>query len=57
VGRVRGAVKEMGGEVHMGATVTGLRLDRATGRWTIAYEAVGRVRQVGQAGRSSKSIT
>ena len=32
-------VKEMGGEIRMGATVTGLRLDRATGRWTIAYEA------------------
>src|SRR5262245_8948410 len=34
-------VNEMGGKVVMGAQVTGARLDQATGRWTITYDARG----------------
>jgi protoporphyrinogen oxidase len=34
-------VTAMGGEIRMGETVTGLRLNRATGRWTITYQAGG----------------
>src|SRR4030095_12947431 len=40
-------VKAMGGEIRMGETVTGLRLNRATGRWTITYQA-------GRAGRADQ---
>ena len=48
-------VKEMGGEVHMGATVTGLRLDRATGRWTIVYGA-GAAGKTGGTGREELEV-
>ena len=34
-------VREMGGDIRMGATVVGCRLDRASGRWTIAYRDTG----------------
>jgi protoporphyrinogen oxidase len=47
-------VKEMGGEIVMGANVTGARLDRTTGRWTIMYEA-GRAGRAGRAGGASRA--
>src|SRR4030095_662925 len=40
-------VKAMGGEIRMGETVTGLRLNRATGRGTLTYQA-------GRAGRADQ---
>ena len=50
-------VREMGGDIRMGATVTGLRLDRATGRWTIRYEAggAGRLRAEGASASAKAS--
>jgi protoporphyrinogen oxidase len=50
-------VTAMGGEIRMGATVTGLRLNRATGRWTITYQTggaggAGGARGAGGAGRA-----
>jgi protoporphyrinogen oxidase len=38
-------IREMGGEVRMGARVVGLSLDRGTRRWTVSYEDAGRQRQ------------
>ena len=46
-------IKAMGGEVVMGATVTGARLDREAGRWTVTYEA-GRAGRAGEAGREDQ---
>ena len=34
-------IKEMGGDIRLGAPVVGCRLDAATGRWTITYESNG----------------
>ena len=42
-------VREMGGDIRMGATVVGCRLNGATGRWTITYE-LGQSRRPGGSG-------
>jgi protoporphyrinogen oxidase len=47
-------VRELGGTVQLGATVTGCRFDRGTGRWTIAYRAGG-AGGAGGAGRAGRA--
>jgi len=45
-------LKELGGDIRLGAPVVGCRMDAATGRWTITYESSGSDRSSGSGGSS-----